>query len=88
MSLKNYLQKDIDLLCSHINSLYRESLGGKCPFDLVEQYIPKEILNKLNIKKIDDDKVILTPKLLGTKNIENIKKYLDYKEIKEAHISL
>ncbi len=88
ISLKPYTQKDIDLLCSHINSLYRESLDGKCPFDFIEQYIPKDILDKLNIRRIDDDKVILNSSLLGDKNIQNIKKYLDDKEIKEAHISL
>ncbi len=88
VSLKPYTQKDLDLLCSHINSLYRESLNGKCPFDLIEEYIPIEILDKLNIKRIDDDKVILNPYLLGDKNVENIKRYLDDKEIKEANISL
>lgn len=88
ISLKCYTQKDLDLLCSHINSLYRESLDGKCPFDLVENYISKDVLDKLNLKKIDDDKVVLVPKLLGDKNINNIKKYLDKKEIKEANITL
>lgn len=88
ISLKPYTQKDLDLLCSHINSLYRESLNGKCPFDLIYDYISKDILNKLNIQKIDDDKVILNPYLLGDKNIQNIRKYLDDKEIKEVHISL
>ena len=88
ISLNPYSQKDFDLLCSHINSLYRESLDGKCPFDLIYKYINKNILDNLNIKKIDDDKVTLTPHLLGDKNIQNIKKYLDDKEIKEAHISL
>ena len=88
ISLKCYPQKDLDLLCSHINSLYRESLDGKCPFDLVENYISKDVLDKLNLKKIDDDKVVLVPKLLGDKNINNIKKYLDKKEIEEANITL
>ena len=88
VSLKCYTQKDLDLLCSHINSLYRESLDGKCPFDLVENYISKDVLDKLNLKKIDDDKVVLVPKLLGDKNINNIKKYLDKKEIEEANITL
>ena len=78
----------MDLLCSHINSLYRESLDGKCPFDLVENYISKNVLDKLNLKRIDDDKVVLVPKLLGEKNINNIKKYLDKKEIEEANITL
>lgn len=88
VSLKVYTQEDLNILCSHINSLYRESLDGKCPFDLIENYIPKEVLSKLDIRKIDDDKVILNPYLLGDKNIQNIRKYLDDKEIKEAHISL
>lgn len=88
VSLKCYTQKDLDLLCSHINSLYRESLDAKCPFDLVENYISKDVLDKLNLKKIDDDKVVLVPKLLGEKNINNIKKYLDKKEIEEANITL
>lgn len=88
VSLKCYTQKDLDLLCSHINNLYRESLDGKCPFDLVENYISKDVLDKLNLKKIDDDKVVLVPKLLGEKNINNIKKYLDKKEIEEANITL
>ena len=88
ISLKCYTQKDLDLLCSHINSLYRESLDGKCPFDLVENYISKDVLDKLNLKKIDDDKVVLVPKLLGEKNINNIKKYLDKKEIEEVNIAL
>ena len=88
VSLKCYTQKDLDLLCSHINSLYRESLDGKCPFDLVENYISKDVLDKLNLKRIDDDKVVLVPKLLGEKNINNIKKYIDKKEIEEANITL
>lgn len=88
VSLKPYSQSDLNILCCHINSLYRESLNGKCPFDLVENYISKETLDKLNIKKIDEEKVILNPYLLGDKNIQNIKKYLNDKELKEANISL
>ncbi len=88
VSLKIYSQKDYDILCSHINSLYRESLDGMCPFDLVYDYIPKDILNELDLKKIEDSKVLLIPELLGNKNINNIKKYLNDKEIKEANILL
>ena len=88
LKIMNLCQMDFDLLCSHINSLYWESLDGKCPFDLINKYINKNILDNLNIKKIDDDKVTLIPHLLGDKNRKNIKKYLDDKEIKEAHISL
>lgn len=88
ISLKPYSQEDYNILSSHINSLYRKKLNGKCPFDLIENYIPKEILTKLGLTKIKDSEVNLTPFLLGNKNIENIKKYLSYEEIKKANITL
>lgn len=88
ISLKPYTQKDYNMLASHINSLYRKKLKGKCPFDLIEQYLPKETLNKLGINRITEDKVNLTPLLLGEKNIENIMKYLSYEDMKKSNISL
>lgn len=51
VSLKPYSQKDLNLLCSHINSLYRKSLDGKCPFDLIYKYISLDKLNALEFKK-------------------------------------
>ena len=86
VNLSIYNQKDYDLLSSHINSLIRESLNDKCPFDLIENYIPKSKLEEINIRKIEADKIILIPRLLGTKNIENIKKYLDKNTIKKNKI--
>lgn len=86
VSLKPYTQKELNLLCSHINSLFRESLGGKCPFDLIDKYIPLEKIKELGLSKIDPLKVCLIPELLGDKNVENIKKYLDKKEIEKANI--
>lgn len=88
ISLKPYTQEDYNLLSSHINSLYRRKLDGKCPFDLINDYIPIDVLNKMGLKKIADKDVNLTPHLLGNKNIENIKKYLDYNDIKKANISI
>lgn len=88
ISLKQYSQKDYNLLSSHINSLYRKKLNGKCPFDLIEKYVSKELLEKIGLSHIEDTKVNLTPFLLGEKNIENIKKYLSYEDIKKANISL
>ena len=87
VSLKPYSQKDLNLLCSHINSLYREKLDGKCPFDLIEQYIPLDKIKELGLSKIDPLDVCLIPELLGEKNINNIKKYLDQNDIKKANIS-
>lgn len=87
VSLKPYTQKELDLLCSHINSLFRESLDGKCPFDLIENYISLDKINKLGLSKINPLEVCLIPELLGDKNINNIKKYLDEDDIKKANIS-
>ena len=86
VSLKPYTQKELNLLCSHINSLVRESLNGKCPFDLIDKYIPLEKIEKLGLHKIDPLDVCLIPELLGIKNVENIKKYLDTDNIKKANI--
>ena len=66
--------------------MLRESLNGKCPFDLIGNYIPIDIINKLGLHKINPLDVCLIPELLGDKNIDNIKKYLDENEIKKANI--
>ena len=87
VSLKPYNQKEINLLCSHINSLFRESLNGKCPFDLIDKYIPLDKIKELGLSKINALDVCLIPELLGDKNVNNIKKYLDKNEIKKANIS-
>ena len=88
ISLKVYSQQDLNTLCSNINSLIREELGNKCPFDLIDKYISLEKLERIGVRKINGDKVILIPKLLGDKNIDNIEKYLDVKEIKKRNIKL
>lgn len=88
VSLKKYTQQDYNLLSSNINSLYRKKLNGKCPFDLIDNYIPLELIHKLGLKRILDTEVMLTPFLLGKKNVDNIKKYLDENDLKKANISL
>lgn len=87
VSLKPYTQEELNLLCSHINSLFRESLKGKCPFDLIENYIPLAKITKLGLSKIKPLDVCLIPELLGDKNVNNIKKYLDKNDIKKANIN-
>lgn len=87
VSLKVYNQEDINILCSHINSLFRKELEGKCPFDLIDKYIPLDILDKIGYKRIHPKDVTLIPELLGNKNINNIKKYLSNNEILKANIS-
>lgn len=86
VSLKPYTQEDLDLICSHINSLFRDNLEGKCPFDLIENYIPLNKIERLGLHRINPLDVCLIPELLGQKNIENIKKYLSDSEIKNANI--
>ena len=87
VSLKPYTQHEFNLLCSHINSLFRESLNRKCPFDLIDNYISLGKINKLGLKQINPLDVCLIPELLGDKNINNIKKYLDKDDLKKANIS-
>ena len=86
VSLNIYNEKDVNLICSNINSLYRKELDGKCPFDLINDYLSPDALNKLGIKHINPKEVKLIPELLGEKNILNIKKYLTPNEIKNANI--
>ncbi len=87
VSLKPYTQKELNLLCSHINSLYRKNLDGKCPFDLIENYIPLDKIKELGLSKINPLDVCLIPELLGNKNVNNIKKYLDKNDIIKANIN-
>lgn len=86
ISLNIYNEADIKLVCSHINSLYRKELNGKCPFDLIHDYLTQETLNILGIKHINSKEVKLIPELLGEKNILNIKKYLTPYDIRKANI--
>lgn len=86
VSLKPYTQNDINILCCHINSLCRESLDGKCPFDLINKYIPADIMKRLNLTKINPLDVCLIPELLGSKNVNNIKRYLSDQDITNANI--
>ena len=48
-SLKNFTQKDLNLMFSHIKSTPRKILNGKTPYEAFEFLYGKEILNKLNI---------------------------------------
>lgn len=67
VSLNNITQEDLNLMFSHINSTPRKSLNGKTPYEMFEFIYGNEILTKLNIQKIERDKVILKPYLLKHK---------------------
>lgn len=63
-SMDDLCQTDIDRMMDHINSYRRESLGWKCPYDAFAFFYGQEILDRLGLRKIDPDGVILRPSLL------------------------
>lgn len=67
-SLDHLTQDKVDLIFSHINSLYRSSLNGVRPIDLASAILGEEFLKIINIKKIEPDDVNLTQSL--TKKIK------------------
>lgn len=58
-------QEDITLLVNHINSLARESLNGRTPFELAAFLLNHRVMRKLHLKRIPHDKVLLKPSLLN-----------------------
>ena len=63
-SFDGLLQTDINLMINHINSLGRNSLNWFAPIDVAKFTLDKEILKKLNLSKIPNDKIQLNKKLL------------------------
>ena len=59
----NLTQDKLDLMFSHINSVPRESLGNKTPYEVFTFIYGKEVADKLNIQKIEKDEVTTTPHL-------------------------
>lgn len=55
---------DVSLVCCHINSVIRENLGDKTPFELMDSADEKKLLSALNLSPIPPDEVILSPKLM------------------------
>lgn len=62
--MDEFIQKDIEKMINHINSLTRTSLNGNSPFDLANLLLDKIILKKLNLCKIPASEIKLTKKLL------------------------
>ena len=61
----NFLtQKKLNLMFSHINSTPRKSLNYKSPYEVFTFMYGEDVAKKLNIQKIQRDKVILKPYLL------------------------
>ena len=63
-SFKNITQDDCDLFMNNINSLCRDSLNGKSPYEAMLFLCDEYILKKLNCYYIKPDDVILNDSLL------------------------
>ncbi len=64
ISWDDLTQEKVNLMFSHINSVPREKLSGKTPYDIFTFLYSEKIANKLNIQKIAKDEVNSTPRLL------------------------
>lgn len=58
-------QKDINLMCSHINSYSREKLGGATPFEAAPPGFSDKLIRALGMRSVDPDEVTLRPTLLN-----------------------
>ena len=63
-SFKNINQDDCNIIMNNINSLCRDSLNGKCPYEAMMFLCDEYILKTLNCCYIKPDEVILNEKLL------------------------
>lgn len=63
-SFKNITQKDCNLIMNNINSLCRDSLNGKSPYEAMQFLCDEEILKKLKCYYIKPDEVILNKALI------------------------
>ena len=63
-SFDDFLQDDISLMMSHINSYSREKLNDKSPFDMFSFIYGEGILEKLGIFKVPANEILLKPSLL------------------------
>lgn len=63
-SFASLTQKDCDLIASHINSTPRISLNNHSPYESIYLFLGEDNLKNLNIKKIDNDDIDLSIRLL------------------------
>lgn len=62
-SLDGITNYELSVVCSHVNSYRRDSLGGVSPYDLSERLLPKDLLEGLAIQRIEPDDVVMKPTL-------------------------
>ena len=57
-------QWDVNLIVNHIISTPRDILSGRTPYEVALETLGEDILKAFQLRRIDPDKVILTPKLI------------------------
>lgn len=62
--LDSLKSSDVLLISNHINSVIREHLGNRTPFDLMASEDEKKLLSLLQLQPIPPDEVVLKPALL------------------------
>ena len=62
-----YTQEDITLMMNHINSYSRESLGGKCPFEVFRFLYGNDLLDSLKCTTIPAKEVTLNKSIFRKK---------------------
>ena len=63
-SFDNLTQTDINLMISHVNSYSREKLNDKAPIDMFAFLFGNNVLDKLRLRKILPNEIVLKPSLL------------------------
>lgn len=58
------VQDDVSLMTSHINSYSRGKLGDRTPYDLFGFLYGEGVLEKLGLRRIPANEILLTPSLL------------------------
>ena len=67
--LGQYTQSQINLVMNHINSYGRPELSNKSPYEMFAFLYGEELLKKLGVVQIPRNQIVLTPKLLKTRNV-------------------
>ena len=63
-SMHNLTDEKVREMTCHINSVARDGLNGKCPFDLARLLLSEKVLTRLGLRQVSPDEVILKPALL------------------------
>lgn len=63
-SFDDLTQNDINLIMSHINSYKRKKLNNISPYIMFSTIYGKDTIDKLNIRKINDNDINLTSNIL------------------------